>query len=92
MAAKDVAAVRARPGSGPARELTVPCQSSQRWLRFVRAPQFDALAQDDLLRLDVMTAGSDGEAYKLCELVLARGDLLRAVAAAGDPPYRRVAS
>lgn len=88
MAANDVAAMRAQPSSGPA-ELTVPCQTSPRWLRFVRAPQFDVLPQDDLLRLDVMTAGQDGEAYKLCELVLSRGDLLRAIAAAGDPPHHR---
>jgi hypothetical protein len=35
-----------------------------------------------------MTLDDDGEPYKLCELVVSRGDLLRAVAAYGDPPFR----
>ncbi|MGH7476654.1 MAG: hypothetical protein ACRELD_10220 [Longimicrobiales bacterium] len=75
---------RGGEGSG----LAVRCRLSPRWLRFVRGPQYDALAQDDLLRMDVMTAGDRGEPYKLCELLISRGDLLRALAAAGDPPYR----
>lgn len=43
---------------------------------------------EDLIQLDVMTLDDDGAPYKLCELVVARGDLLRAVAAYGDPPFR----
>lgn len=82
--------VGADAGAGPAdAELHVPCRVSERWLRFVRGPQFDALAQDDLLRLDVMTADRDGAPYKLCELTLGRADLLRAIAAAGEPAYHR---
>jgi hypothetical protein len=47
--------------------------------------QFDAI-DDDLVHLDVMTLDDEGAPYKLCELVVARGDVLRAIAAYGDPP------
>ncbi|MBR9990871.1 MAG: hypothetical protein KFH98_14010 [Gemmatimonadetes bacterium] len=67
--------------------LTVPCHVSERWLRFEEREQFEVL-DEDLIQLDVMTRDDDGEPYKLCELVVARGDLLRAVAAYGDPPLR----
>jgi hypothetical protein len=67
--------------------LTVPCHVSERWLRFAEREQFEVL-DEDLIQLDVMTLDDDGEPYKLCELVVARGDLLRAVAAYGDPPFR----
>lgn len=69
------------------RALTVPCHVSDRWLRFEQREQFEVL-DEDLIQLDVMTRDDDGEPYKLCELVVARGDLLRAVAAYGDPPFR----
>ena len=78
-------------GSGRAGDrrsaLTVPCHVSDRWLRFEEREQFEVL-DEDLIQLDVMTRDDDGEPYKLCELVVARGDLLRAVAAYGDPPFR----
>lgn len=67
--------------------LTVPCHVSDRWLRFEEREQFEVL-DEDLMQLDVMTRDDDGEPYKLCELVVARGDLLRAIAAYGDPPFR----
>lgn len=67
--------------------LTVPCHVSDRWLRFEEREQFEVL-DEDLIQLDVMTRDDDGQPYKLCELVVARGDLLRAVAAYGDPPFR----
>ena len=67
--------------------LTVPCHVSDRWLRFEEREQFEVL-DEDLIQLDVMTRDDDGEPYKLCELVVARGDLLRAIAAYGDPPFR----
>lgn len=73
---------------GAASALRVDCQTSERWLHFRRPAQLDALPQSDLLDIDVMTVGEDGEPHKLCELVLPRGDLLRAIAAAGDPPGR----
>jgi len=59
---------------------------SERWLQLNPREQFDALGEDDLLHLDVMTLDDEGAPYKLCELVVARGDLLRAIAAYGDPP------
>ncbi|HEX2167979.1 MAG TPA: hypothetical protein VHG09_12165 [Longimicrobiales bacterium] len=72
---------------GRSASLTVPCHVSERWLRFEEREQFEVL-DEDLIQLDVMTRDDDGEPYKLCELVVARGDLLRAVAAYGDPPFR----
>lgn len=75
-----------RAGSRKA-ALTVPCHVSERWLRFEEREQFEVL-DEDLIQLDVMTRDDDGEPYKLCELVVARGDLLRAIAAYGDPPFR----
>jgi hypothetical protein len=59
---------------------------SERWLQLTPREQFDALGDDDLVHLDVMTLDDEGAPYKLCELVVARGDLLRAIAAYGDPP------
>lgn len=67
--------------------LTVPCHVSERWLRFEEREQYEVL-DEDLIQIDVMTRDDDGEPYKLCELVVARGDLLRAIAAYGDPPFR----
>lgn len=67
--------------------LTVPCHVSERWLKFAEREQYEVM-DEDLIQLDVMTLDDDGEPYKLCELVVARGDLLRAVAAYGDPPFR----
>jgi hypothetical protein len=78
----------ATPRGAPASALRVDCRVSERWLQFQSRAQLDALELDDLLPFDVMTIGGDGEPHKLCELVVARGDLLRAIASAGDPPYR----
>jgi hypothetical protein len=64
----------------------VACHVSERWLQLTPREQFDALGDDDLVHLDVMTLDDEGAPYKLCELVVARGDLLRAIAAYGDPP------
>ncbi|HEX6132832.1 MAG TPA: hypothetical protein VFZ24_02540 [Longimicrobiales bacterium] len=81
--------MKGRPAGGGDRRaaLTVPCHVSDRWLRFEEREQYEVL-DEDLIQLDVMTRDDDGEPYKLCELVVARGDLLRAVAAYGDPPFR----
>lgn len=67
--------------------LLVPCHVSERWLRFEEREQYEVL-DEDLIQFDVMTRDDEGEPYKLCELVVARGDLLRAIAAYGDPPFR----
>jgi hypothetical protein len=77
------------PGRGADRKaaLIVSCQESERWLQFAEREQFEVL-DEDLIQLDVMTLDDDGAPYKLCELVVSRGDLLRAVAAYGDPPFR----
>jgi hypothetical protein len=67
----------------------VACHVSDRWLQLLPREQFDALGDDDQVHVDVMTLDDQGAPYKLCELVVARGDLLRAIAAYGDPPPAR---
>jgi hypothetical protein len=68
--------------------LSVPCHVSERWLQFAEREQY-AVLDEDLIQLDVMTLDDEGAPYKLCELMVSRGDLLRAIAAYGDPPVRR---
>lgn len=68
--------------------LSVPCHVSERWLQFAEREQY-AVLDEDLIQLDVMTLDDQGAPYKLCELMVSRGDLLRAIAAYGDPPMRR---
>jgi hypothetical protein len=68
--------------------LTVPCHVSERWLQFAEREQY-AVLDEDLIQLDVMTLDDEGSPYKLCELMVSRGDLLRAIATYGDPPLRR---
>jgi hypothetical protein len=65
----------------------VQCQVSERWLQFAAREQY-AVLDEDLIHLDVMTLDEDLSPYKLCELVVSRGDLLRGIAAYGDPPKR----
>jgi len=67
--------------------LTVPCNVSERWLRLAEREQYEVI-DEDLIQLDVMTLDDESAPYKLCELVVSRGDLLRAIAAYGDPPFR----
>jgi hypothetical protein len=67
--------------------LTVPCNVSERWLRLAEREQYEVI-DEDLIQLDVMTLDDDSAPYKLCELLVSRGDLLRAIAAYGDPPFR----
>ncbi|MEX1182801.1 MAG: hypothetical protein WEF86_06165 [Gemmatimonadota bacterium] len=67
--------------------LAVPCHVSERSLRFAEREQYEVM-DEDLIQLNVMTLDEDGAPYKLCELVVSRGDMLRAIAAYGDPPFR----
>jgi hypothetical protein len=62
---------------------------SERWLQLSQREQLNAMGDDDLVHVDVMTLDDERAPYKLCELVVARGDLLRAIAAYGDPPQSR---
>ncbi len=52
----------------------VPCEVSERWLQFP-----DTAEDPRWLPVDVMTMGSDDLPRKICELVLNKEDLLRAV-------------
>jgi hypothetical protein len=73
--------------SGRRAALIVPCHVSERWFSFRDREQYEVI-DEDLIHVDVMTRDDDGAPYKLCELIVSRGDLLRAVAAYGDPPSR----
>jgi len=67
----------------------VRCHTSERWLQLSPREQLNAMGEDDLVHVDVMTLDEERAPYKLCELVVARGDLLRAIAAYGDLPQAR---
>lgn len=86
-AAAPVTAPARRPTPDRTAALTVPCHVSDRSLRFAEREQFEVV-DEDLIQLNVMTVDEDGAPYKLCDLVVSRGDLLRAIAAYGDPPFR----
>jgi hypothetical protein len=65
----------------------VPCQLSDRWFSLRDREQYEVI-DEDLIHIDVMTRDDAGAPYKLCELIVSRGDLLRAIAAYGDPSFR----
>jgi hypothetical protein len=67
--------------------LIVPCHVSERWFSIRDREQYEVI-DEDLIPVDVMTRDEHGAPYKLCELIVARGDLLRAIAAYGDPVQR----
>ena len=52
----------------------VPCDISERWLKFP-----DTVSDFRWLTVDVMTLGNDGSPKKICELALNKEDLLRAI-------------
>lgn len=55
------------------------CQVSGRWLQFPEAARENpnGAGTHALMTVDVMTTNADGKERKLCEMVLAREDLLR---------------
>jgi hypothetical protein len=61
--------------------LRVSCYVSGRWLQFTGGAHYESMEKDDLVALDVMTLDQNDRPRKLCELVLYRGDLLRALEA-----------
>jgi hypothetical protein len=61
------------------RQGIVRCEVSGRWLQMPsQAHQFD---KGTYLAIDVMTKSGEGKSRKLCELVLLKEDILKAVAA-----------
>ena len=82
-----MSAQEGRAGHSRRAALIVPCHVSDRWFSFRDREQYEVM-DEDLIHVDVMTRDDEGEPYKLCELIVARGDLLRAVAAYGDPVQR----
>lgn len=62
----------------------VPCVVSERWLQF---PSESAghYGGGEFISVSVMTLGSDEKLKKLCDLVVTREDLLRAINSVKDP-------
>lgn len=55
----------------------VPCEVSNRWLQF---PDTSCLCEGgEFIQVDVMTLGKNEEPRKICEVILARADLERAL-------------
>ncbi|MBG9776155.1 hypothetical protein [Brevibacillus laterosporus] len=54
----------------------VPCKVYNRWLQFERSAQ---MSDGEYIIINVMTLNSNGDDTKLCELVLTKEDLLRAI-------------
>lgn len=52
----------------------VPCQVSGRWLQFP-----DTATDDRWIFVDVMTMSEDKKPRKLCEMVLSKEDIMRAI-------------
>ncbi|MDM5188582.1 hypothetical protein QUF99_15035 [Bacillus sp. DX4.1] len=52
----------------------VECEVSNRWLQF-----HDIVEDLELIPVDVMTENIDGKERKLCELILKKEDILRAL-------------
>ncbi|EPY2271303.1 hypothetical protein [Clostridium sporogenes] len=56
----------------------VPCEVSERWLQF---DEKSALCEGgEFIGVDVMTLGSDEQPKKICNLILTREDIERALA------------
>lgn len=68
--------------------LFVSCHVSNRWLQFNPAAHYDLRDDDDLLSFNVMTLDQNDEPRKLCEMIVARGDLQRALDAVPPAPNR----
>lgn len=62
----------------------VPCMVSERWLQFPKksAGHFNA---GEFIDIQVMTKNVDGVTKKLCDLIITREDLQRAIASVETP-------
>lgn len=52
----------------------VPCQVSGRWLKFS-----EEASDDRFIPVDVMTMGENKVPRKICELIISKEDILRAI-------------
>lgn len=52
----------------------VPCEVSERWIQFP-----EEITDERYIPLEVMTNGAENSARKLCELIVSKEDLLRAI-------------
>jgi len=67
---------------------SVHCYVSDRWLAF---PPTSAAMKDgaDLLVIGVMTRSAEGDVSKICDVILDRAHVLRALAAVKQEPFGR---
>lgn len=56
----------------------VPCQISDRWLQF--DSESELCGGGEFISVDVMTLGSNEQSKKICQLILTREDIERALA------------
>lgn len=52
----------------------VPCEVSERWIQFP-----DEVSDERYIPISIMTTGSKQESRKICELIVSKDDLLRAI-------------
>ncbi|AKA70151.1 hypothetical protein [Clostridium scatologenes] len=55
----------------------VPCEVSNRWLQF--ADESNLCQGGEFIGVDVMTLGSDEQPKKICQLIINREDIIRAL-------------
>ena len=58
----------------------VPCIVSERWLQFPKVSD-GYVGDGEVISISVMTNGQDDRPHRLCDLMITREDLLRAVGA-----------
>ncbi len=56
----------------------VPCMISGRWLQFPEE-SCKIFREGEYLKIDLMTESSDDEPIKLCDLIVTKEDLMRAI-------------
>jgi hypothetical protein len=56
---------------------SAPCVVSERWLRF--QPESKQVGADDFMTVDVMSGSLGARSAKLCQLIVTRDDLQRAL-------------
>jgi hypothetical protein len=62
----------------------VPCMVSDRWLRFPKQSG-GHFGGGEYIAADVMTGSPEEHPRRLCELIVTREDLLRAISSVTDP-------
>ena len=62
----------------------VPCMVSERWIQFPKRSGGD-FPDGEFIGISVMTKGDNGKPRKLCDLVITREDIIRAINSVEKP-------